>query len=155
MLAYWIKVAKRAAKEAFAAIFTSPEKAVISLLLQLIAGLLLYIVLGQAEVKAEVRLLAAFAPLLAWPLMFLWKLIAVPASIYDEQRAEEENERKSQFFYICDVYVNEAHPANGELIRRGLALPPQEWANAKLEELNFPWRVRYTKGVGYITEDLA
>jgi hypothetical protein len=152
---YWRKVAKRAGKEAFVAIFTSPEKAVISLLLQLIAGLLIFIALGQAEVKVEVRVLAAFAPLLAWPMMFLWKLIAVPAAIYGEQRAEEDNERKGQFFYLCDLYVNEVAPDNGNLIHRGLALPPQDWVNWKLEELGFSWRVRYTQGVQYVTEDVA
>jgi hypothetical protein len=155
MWEYWCKVAKRAAREAGVAVFTNPEKAVISLLLQLIAGLLIFIALGQTELKAEVRVLAAFAPLLAWPLMFLWKLLTVPAAIYAHQCAEEDNERKVQLFYLGYLYVNEVHPENTELIRRGLALPPQEWINAKLEELNFPWRVRYTQGVQFVTDDVA
>jgi hypothetical protein len=151
---YWSKFAKQAAKEAGVAVFTSPEKAVISLLLQLIAGLLIFIALGQAEVKAEVRILAAFAPLLAYPLMFLWKLLSVPAAIYDAQRREEEGERKGQVFYLSQLYVNEVKPDNAELIRMGLALPPQEWMNARLEELGFHFRVRVIQGVQYVTEDV-
>ncbi|WP_395621935.1 hypothetical protein [Sphingomonas daechungensis] len=154
MRKYWGKVVKRAAKEAGAAVFTSPEKAVISFLLQAGVGLLLYLALGEADVGPEVRIASAFAPFLIFPLIFLWKLLTVPASIYEEQRAEEEQERKGQVFFLSDLYVNESHVDNEALIRRGLALPPEDWINAKLEELNFNWRVQYKGGVQYVTKDV-
>ena len=91
---YWGKVAKRAANEAAVAVFTSRERGVISFLLQIVVGLLLYLALGEAGVDPEVRIASAFAPLLLYPVVFLGKMFSVPAAIYEGQRREEDDERR-------------------------------------------------------------
>jgi hypothetical protein len=101
-----------------------------------------------------VRLASAFAPFLLLPLVFIWKLISVPASIYREQRKEEDQERVGQIWYLAQMYVEQVQPENAYYIQHGLALPPQDWMNQKLEELDFKWRYRFVQGTQYVTEDL-
>ena len=106
---------------------------------------MLYLALGETGVDPEVRLASAFAPLLLFPTVFLWKMVTVPASIHAEQRREESQERMGQVFYLSQIYVNEENPPDGELILYNLALPPEEWMNQRLEQLGFLWRVRVTR----------
>jgi hypothetical protein len=155
MRAYWAKVAKRAAKEAGVAVFTSPERAVISVLLQLIAGAALFIAAGSAGADPTAKIIAAVSPFALYPIMFLWKMISVPALIHEAQRKEDSNERVAHVMYLSMIYNQEVKPPNEQLIHYGLAFPPEEWMNQKLEELGFQWRFRHIQGAQYVTEDVA
>lgn len=154
---YWWKVCKRAFREAAELVgFGSAERAVVTIALQGAIAFLIYLLLGETELhdNTGVRLATALAPLAVFPLLFLWKLVAVPAAIYQKQRLDEDAVRHGHIFYLSDLYVREELPENADLIRRYLAYPPAEWLNAKLEELGFDWRVEIHPGAKYTTHDV-
>lgn len=138
--------------------FGSAERAVVTVGLQAAIAALIYLLLGTTALRgnADVRLATALAPLAVFPLLFIWKMITVPAAVYREQCREEDQERISRVFYLSQLYLKEEHPApNYNLISYDLALPPEDWINRKLADLEFPWRVRVKPGAKFETYDIG
>jgi len=149
MWGYWRKVIKIAFKRAAELVgFGSAERAVITVALQTAIALLIYLLLGATELRdnAGVRLITAVAPLAVFPMIFLWKMLAVPAALHKEQLSEEDRERRMQLLYLANMYVNEVKTPDAAAINNGLLNPPEDWVNGRLEAYGFNWRARFSPG---------
>jgi hypothetical protein len=156
-MAYWGKVAARAFKEAAELVgFGSAERAVVTVALQAAIAVLIYLLLGDTELhdNTGVRLATALAPLAVFPLLFVWKMLTVPPALHEQQRREEDWERDSHVWYLCQKYVKEERPENAYYIEHRFAFPPADWINARLEELEFKWRVKIHPGAKFTTYEL-
>lgn len=146
---YWWKIFKLAGKQAVELVgFGNAERAVVTLGLQLAIVLLIYLLLGTTALhdNAGTRIATAMAPLAILPLIFIWKLLSVPAQLHKEQMTEEEQHRSIQIMYLANMYVNEENPPDAAAINNGLIHPPAEWVNQRLEQYGYDWRVSFGPG---------
>lgn len=148
---YWWKIFKLAGKQAAELVgFGSAERALVTLGLQLAIAILIYLFLGTTEFRdnAEIRIVTAMAPLAVLPLIFVWKMLAVPAQLHKEQMTEEERHRSIQIMYLANMYVNENEldPPDAAAINNGLIYPPEAWVNQRLEQYGYDWRVSFGPG---------
>jgi hypothetical protein len=95
-MSYWRDVARHAWKGAAkAAKIETKEAITVHVIIQIIAGIVLWFALGPSGLESNLwgRAAAAVAPLLLFPLLFLWKFPTAPAALAksaaeDRQRTE-------------------------------------------------------------------
>ena len=149
VMTYWIKIGRLALKESAALVgFGNAERAIVTIALQAAIAILIYLVLGMTALRdnATVRVATAVAPMAVFPLIFVWKLLAIPSQLYKEQLSEAEREQHTHLVYLANMYVNEENPENAATINYGLLNPPEEWVNGRLAAYGFDWRVRLKPG---------
>lgn len=154
-MGYWATVTKRAFAEARAEVrLDKPVRIVTSVITPLTAGGIVWYFTNNV---AWTGIVTAGLLLLVGVCVFLERLASVPVAMAAEQAAllettraqiktQEDQERAAHIFYLADMYVKEVRPANAETINRSLEYPPEDWMNARLEKLGFPWRVKFGPG---------
>jgi hypothetical protein len=122
---------------------------VVTVALQATIALLIYLLLGNTDLHDDMvtRIATAVAPLSVLPLIFFWKLLAVPAELHKEQMSDQERERCVKVMYLANIYVNEVHTPDAKAINSGLINPPQDWVNNRLEQYGYNWRVTFCRAV--------
>lgn len=161
-MTYWTTVLRRALRETLALTpWTSPAKAAFSIIPTLLAAGVAY-VLTESPVQTGLITLAVTAALAAGT--FVWKLLAVPASMAREaaqalaalkpsEDAEAVAERRRRHGLIADLaklYPLVADSVPAEIVA-GLELPPTEWLNEQLARRDEDWQIIETRGREYWT----
>jgi hypothetical protein len=97
-------------------------------------------------------------------LIFLFKLLTIPAKLAEEARAKlaiEDDEqveigrRRALISRLVDLYCMQMGDQCPPEIRAGLALPPEDWINENLGERGEGWQVFNIRGTSYQTIEMV
>ena len=90
-MSYWRQVRRRAWKRTANAVGRTPLRVAAWLLAQIAGAAVVWLALGRLGVPpGEVRIVASAVPFLAWPLLYLWRLIGAPAALHRELQAASD-----------------------------------------------------------------
>ncbi len=168
---YWHRVATRAATEAAKDSRLGGVSVAALIIGQLILGLVLFEASGYASANLPTRVVSALLPLLIFPAFFAFRMTTVPPALDAERKGQiadlekkiedrywaaiggEDAKRHAILNRFRELYKLSTDGLSPELIA-GLAWPPIEWLNEKLDNSGESWQVDRIEGERVFTKEL-